>query len=162
MSEQKKYNTIEESINDLLNGENQKNARDWVIFLRANEFALVWNPKDKQLRIDYKDRIVSCSYVDVGGADIIINFCTLDFDDGRPVSDDLKEFTLSHVVVCPQGCDAHAICEKSQKSIKIFGQEYENICISPLQIINPDAKDFEYAKKMILMVKQKRNDRLPQ
>ena len=153
MAEQKNYVSIEDAIDDLLGGENKINALDWVEFVRTNGFATAWNPEHKQLRIESNGRVVSCSYVDVGGADIIVNFCTRDFDNGSPASDGLKEFTLSHVVVCPQGCDGQEICERSQKDVKIFGKEYANICISPLMLINPGTKDFGYAKELILRSK---------
>ena len=114
------------------------------------------------MRINYKSGLVSCAYVGVAECDFIINFCTLDFDNGGFVDDGLKKFTLAHVVVCPQGCDGLEICERSQKHVKVFEKEYENICISPLQIINPDTTGFEYAKKLILMVKQNRDGKLGQ
>jgi len=155
MSKQTEHITIENAINDLLDGENKNNALDWVAFLNANNFMAVWNPENKQLRINYKDVLVSCSYVDVAGADFIINFCTLDFNDSSSANGDLKEFTWKHTVVCPQGCGEQTICEISQKQIKIFGKEYDNICISPLQIINPDRNDFKYAKKLMQIIKQK-------
>ena len=37
MSEEKTYSKIEDKINDILSDEAQKNAFDFVIFMRANE-----------------------------------------------------------------------------------------------------------------------------
>ena len=39
MSEQKNYNTIEEAINDLLEGENKKNALNLAAYLKENNMS---------------------------------------------------------------------------------------------------------------------------
>jgi len=149
----------ENKIKDVLNGDKQKNALDFIEFLQANEFMLKERDENGNgWNATYDGILTNCIYFDVAGFEFIINFCTLDFNGDGFIDDDLKNFTWAHTVICPQGCGSSEICEKSQKHIKIFGKDYENICISPLQFLNPDADDLPYIKKLILMIKQNIDD----
>ena len=144
---------IEDKINALLSGD-ARNALDWAAFLWANGLKIEWNPRHNGWKFTYRNKLVGTVYVAGADYELIVNFCTRDFDGGGPADDDLKEFVWAHATVCPHGCGAATICERSQKNISIFGKEYENICITPLMIINPDVKDLGYAKKLVLMLKQ--------
>jgi len=156
MFKRKKELSIEEVINKKLKGEAQTNALGFVAFLRAEGFSLKWNPKHNGWRFEFERNLVGMVYVARAGCELIVNICTLDFDGGGPADDELKEFAWAHAVACPLGCDGTEICEKSQKNLAIFGRVYENICITPLMIMNPDAKDLEHAKKLVLMIRQNR------
>ena len=150
---------IENVANAALKGDAQANALNWVAFLRENDFLIAWDAQHNGWSVNYKNNRVGSVYILSDENMLAIIFTTRDFDGGGTVDDDLKEFAWAHTVVCPQGCDGTTICDMSQKNIRIFGKEYENICISPLSMFNPNAKDLEYAKKLMLMIKQNRVDK---
>ena len=143
MSEQK---SIESAINEKLMGDTQKNALDFVAFLRENKIP----PKSYVINV-------------VGdGGDFphirpwTIFFTVCDFDTDGSVNDDLVGFAWKHAHICDHfvtggqrcGCGRQPGFKKT-----IFGKEFENICHCPMQFINPDAETLENMKKLILMLK---------
>ena len=142
-----------------LNGYKRKDALDFIDFLRLNGFILTELDDVHGWSVNYKGTPAICVYFDVAGFEFVIDVCTRDFNSDGLLDNELKEFTWTHTCICPQGCDGTTICDRSQKNIKIFGKEYENICITPLQFFNPDVKDFTQVKKLILMLKQNIDDK---
>jgi len=143
---------IEQEIKNGLSGDTQKNALDFAAFLRANNFALEWNDEHGGWHIISEGRIIVFSKV-IGDENVFaIVFNTCDFGDG-PADEDVKAFAWAHVVICPQGCGGPAICEMSQKRVTIFGREFENVCIAPLECFNLDADELKKAQKLMLMLK---------
>jgi len=158
MSEQTRHPKIEERINAVLTGDMRENALEFVDFLYANDFVLQERDEDGQgWNVIYGGGLTNCIYFDIAGIEFVINFCTRDFDSDDIDDSGLMEFAWTHTVVCPHGCGESEICEKSQKNVKIFNKRYENICISPLQIFNPNDKDLAFTKKLILILKQNRD-----
>ena len=157
MSEQNNGLKIEDQIKHGLNGDVQKNALDFANFLRTNNFSAEWNEKHDGWNVIYKGWNMVFSKVISDENVFAIVFNTCDFDGDGPADDDVREFAWAHVVVCPRGCGSATICEMSQKHIKVFGKEYENICVAPLECFNLDGKDLENAKRLMLMLKQKRS-----
>ena len=154
MAELKK---IEDKINVVLSGETQKNSLDFIAFMRTNGFSFEgfdmgddevgWNPI-------FKEKSIGCIMV----SDQLMFWLGLDwcFDDNGSVSDDLKDFTWSHVVNCPQEPCKPPYCEgdnHSKNHWKIFEKEFESTCHSPLAFFGPDAKTLDNIKKLLLMTK---------
>ena len=154
MSEQ----LIEEQIKAELSGDMQKNALDFAAFLQANDFSPKRNDEDDAWNIFYKETNIVFVKItrEKNELAIVLNSC--DFDGGNPADNDLKEFAWSWVVFCPQGCGAPTICEMSQKHFMIFGREYENVCVAPLEFFNLDAHELNKAQTLMLMLMQNRAD----
>ena len=151
--------TVENAIKEKLTGDTQKNAMDFIVFLRANEFTLKEHEEHgHSWSVIYKGIFPVLIHFDVAGFELVIDLCTRDFYGDGILDNDLKEFIWAHTVNCPDGCDGTTICDRSQKNIKIFGKEYKNICITPLQILNPNANDFAQTKKLFLLLKQNIDD----
>jgi hypothetical protein len=143
--------TYEEFIRDRLSGEKQKNALDFAAFLRANGFTSEWSDKHRGWNIVHKGKnlVFSTIFGDENVFAIVFNYC--DFGDGESADDDLKEFAWKHAAVCPSGCGSSEICKKSRKGV-IFGKEYANICVAPLECFDLDAQELEKAQRLILML----------
>ena len=152
MSEQSTNLTIEDQINDGLSGDARKNALSFAAFLRANGFVPEVNNEHDGWNILNGDKVIV--FLKVIGEEnvfaIVFNYY-FDFDSDGPVDDDVKEFTWAHVVKCPNGCGGTTICEMSQKHKTIFGREYQNVCVAPLECFNLDSDELELAEKLMLM-----------
>jgi len=146
MAEKKKKPTLEEKIKTLLIGETQKNALDFVAFLKENEIP----PKLHVITV-------------VGdGGDFphirpwVIFFTVCDFDIDGSANDDLAEFAWKHAHICDHFITGGQRCgcgrQPGSKKI-IFGKEFENICHCPMQFINPDTETLENMKKLLLILK---------
>ena len=142
--------TYEDYIKDKLSNDIQKNALDFAAFLRANDFSTEWNDEHNGWQIIHQGKIIVFSTVcDDNVFAIVFNSC--DFSDGCSVDNDLKEFAWKHAAICPTSCGGTEICKMSQKGM-IFGKEYENICVAPLECFNLDANELEKVQKLILML----------
>ena len=148
----KRKKTIEDTIRKKLKGEAQKNALDFVAFLRANGLSLEkidipggWNVNDEK-----KTNIAFFQiFKDRNNFNVVLHANQYD----GPVDDDLKEFTWAHVVTCPEGCGGPAFCDWSRNRRTIFGKEYESTCQSPLAFLAPDAHDLAKVQKLMLTLK---------
>ena len=146
MSEQKKKPTLEEKIKTLLSGETQKNALDFIDFLRVN-------------KIPPKFHVISV--VGEGGnfphiRPWVTFFNVCEFD--GLVDKELLEFAWKHAHICDHFITNGGRCgcgkQPGFKKI-VFGKEFENICKCPMQFINPDTETLENMKKLLLLLKQK-------
>ena len=152
MSEENR--TIEDQIRSGLSGDVQKNALGFAAFLRANDFSLEWNEQHELWSIFCKDKNIVGSKV-IGDENVFaIVFNTCDFGDG-PADDDVKEFTWAHMVNCPNGCCGPKICEMSVKHRTVFGKEYSNTCVAPMECFNLGADELLKAQTLMLMLKAK-------
>ena len=138
--------TLDEKIETLLTGETQKNAHDFVGFLRANKIP---------------GKLYVVNIVGDGGdfphiRPWVVFFNVCDFDTGGLVDADLAEFAWKHAHICDHfasdgkrcGCGKQPGFKKT-----IFEREFENLCKCPMQFINPDAETLENIKKLLLMRK---------
>jgi len=144
--------TYEGYIKDKLSGDMQKNALDFAAFLRANDFSTEWNGEHEGWNITYQSKNIIFSTVSGDENVFAIVFDSCDFGDGDPVDNDLKEFAWKHAAICPTGCGGSKICKMSKRGM-IFGKEYKNICIAPLECFNLDADELEKVQKLMLMLK---------
>ena len=152
MLKRKMHRAFEDQINALLSGDAQKNALEFAAFLRANRLSLErlddcdgWNVYVKG---------INSAFVQIFGGrnnfNIVLHIST--YDGESPVDDELKEFTWTHVLLCP-GCGAPTFCEESQNRRTIFGREYESTCQSPLVFLDPGAEDLVKIQKLLLVLK---------
>ena len=144
---------FEKKINTALTGDSLKNALDFVAFLQLNddfsdepcEGADGWNIYRKG---------INSAYVAFDGdkntLDIVLHINT--YGGEEPVDDALKEFTWSHVIICPNGCGKTTLCGDSKIRNKIFEKEYEHICQSPLYFPNPTADEMKKVQKLLLLL----------
>ena len=141
---------IEDKINERLRGDVQKNALDYVAFLRANGFKIERNTKHDGWNVKKKKATPAFLHVSSDKNDFGIVFNSGDFK--GPADDALKAFAWAHVLVCPSGCGGSEICELSRKRLTVLGKDYENVCIAPLDFWNLGGEELEMAKKLTLML----------
>ena len=148
---------IEEVINDVLKGDAQKNALDFVAHLRANDVPL--EEADNYWEVKYKGECLC--YLFINGSDEEPGPWTIwsdqtpgswaSWDDYSGKSADetvdkhIKEIAWAHANVCG---NCGGSCSPG-KSKTILGKTFDNICNSTMAFTNPDAKALTCAKKMI-------------
>ena len=158
---------IENIINEKLTGETQSNMLNLVTFMRENGFSFDgdgawWTPK-------YGDDPVGAIAIaldEMIAANISIAiWSSLDWNMGDISTDDneLKEFTWSHVVNCPQvnmGCNPphNRSCKNYHNRVVFFGKKFESTCHSPLAFLELSDNSLENIKKLMLLVKQGKNN----
>ena len=156
MFKRKKAKTIIEQINENLSGDAQKNALDFAAFLRAKDISLNGSGKGG----DWSGWAVggttgdSIGYMIVNGKDEFpgpwtVWFNTCDFK--SDADEALKEAAWAHASPCGKCHKGWADCGGGERTI--FGKEFESLCHSPMMFSNPDARELEYAKKLMLMLK---------
>jgi len=153
MFKRKKQPIIEARINEKLSGNVRKNALDYVAFLRVNGFKIEWVEKHNGWNVRKKKAYPA--FLNVGGGSGDRNEFGIVFNSGDfkgPADDALKEFAWAHVLVCPSGCGGSEICELSRKRLTVFGKDYENVCIAPLDFWNLEGRDLEMAKRLVVML----------
>jgi len=146
MSEQMK---IEDVINETLTGDIQKNALDFIAFLRTNDYSVDWD--GTWWCVNYKDDCPTLLGVNTGGVQFgaLFNYCN--FDDDNSVDDGLKETAWAHVQICKhfESGGKKCGCGDQPGLVTIFGKEF-NTCKSPLTFINPDAQTLAHIKMLML------------
>ncbi len=157
MSEQNTTSTqtkIEDAINEKLTGDAQRNALDFVAFLRANEISLNSSGDGEGWAVG---GIVenSVGFMLVNGAEQMpgpwtVWFNSCDFG-GDPADDELKETAWAYTSKCEHCHAAWKDCGGGDRTI--FGKEFEWLCHSPLMFTNPDAKTLQNVNKLILLLK---------
>jgi len=152
MPEQK----IENFITEFLATDAQKNALEFVAYLRASEMQFergtgYWESKLYWI-IKYKDEIVC--FILIGSeekpgpdpwtiwSDDSGSNCFADF----PLDEQMKEVAWKNVDICGNcgGCDKPGGSRKT-----IFGKEINNVCRTTMRFIDPDAETLECMKKMV-------------
>jgi len=153
MSKKTTAPVFEDEINSKLSGDMQKNALDFVAYMRA---AGMTSNTEHSNAFMYRDEWVCivCIYPDDNGIGWTI------FDNplcGRkhadfPVDEDLKEFARAHVNICGHFASEGKVCgcgsqPGSRKTI--FGKEYDNVCTSEVAFRNPNGEVLEKIKQLI-------------
>lgn len=144
MSEQKKYNIIEDAITELLNGELRENALSFASYLNENQLAPNMSAWGKITYNGY-----NLGWMQVGEKNNwlfeIFNF--LDFGDFNDEDDEFTEAVHNHVKICDTPC--HDECWRA-KDAKIFGKEFKSVCSQhSCSFINPDSKTIKHIIKLI-------------
>jgi len=143
MFKRKKPQTVEDKINVQLSGEVQKNALDFVAFLKANECG------------DSCVIVVAKKPAHISPWTIFFNACEFDGEDSA--NDDLKEAAWAHAHICDHFASGGKRCGcGDQPGFRgtMFGKDFENLCKCPLQFTNPDVEAMEEAKRLLLMLKK--------
>jgi len=136
---------IEDDIKNKLSGDNQKNALDFVAFLRA---AGMTNHAEHTSAFEYNGEWVCILIINDGGWMMFDNPLTSKYDD-YPLDEDLKEFAWAHVNICTS-CGGSAGCGKQPGREKtILGRKFENVCTSEVAFFDPDAGALQKVKQMI-------------
>jgi len=156
MAEQNNENTqtkIEEVIREKLTGDAQKNAMDFVAFLRANELTLTANSDGQGWAVGGTVGN-SIGYMWITGTEQFPGpwtfwFNSCDFG-GNSADDELKKITWAHASPCGHCHPGWKDCGGGNRTM--FGREFENLCHSPLMFANPDAETVENMNKLMLML----------
>ena len=153
MSEQ---NKVEDVINETLTGDRQKNALDFVSFLKTNDFSLDWD--GNWWGIHYKGSCPALFGVKNDdrhdGVSILFNY--VNFACKYISDDDLKSISWAKIQYCHNFKTGGKECgcgDEPGKSITLFGKNIHNTCQCPLQFWDPDYKTLENIKKLMLMHK---------
>ena len=148
-------NKIEDRINEVLTGDAQKNALNFVEFSRANDISFTSNDDGQGWAVG---GIVgdSIGYMHIDGNEQFpgpwtLWFNSCDFGGGDSVDGELKEIAWTHASPCGRCHEGWKDCGGGNRTI--FGKEFESLCHSPLMFTNPDAKTLENVKKLVVMLK---------
>ena len=153
---------IENSIADILSGDSQKYAFEFTSFLRDNEVLFergkgYWEDKHYWM-VKYKNQYIC--FILIGSEDKMeLNSWIIWSDDSNSnwfsdflLEEPLKETFWKNIDFCGNcgGCK-----NKKGTSKKIFGKEFNNVCITTFKFTNPDLKTLECIKEL---VKIRKND----
>jgi len=132
---------IEDEINSKLSGEMQKNALDFVAYMRECGMT---NHETHKTAFMHNGKWVCILIIDNGGWTIYDNpLCGR--DDDFPVDEHLMEFAWNHVNLCGKcGCPSKPGVRKT-----IFGKEFYNVCTSEVAFRNPDAETLKKVMQLI-------------
>ena len=146
MSEQKNYNTIEEAINDLLEGEQKENALNLAVYLKENNMS---PNMAKEGKTRYNDEY-NIGWMIINGKDnwYFEVFDSLHYQYGY--EDDDADFVAAvhkRVNICESPC--HDQCWRA-KDVKVFGKEFKSVCSQHSgEFVNPNAAELGYIKKLV-------------
>ncbi len=140
---------IEAVINDVLNGDTQKNALDFVAYLRANEIPL--DEAENYWEVKYKDECVC--FIWINGSDEMPGPWTIwsaqvhgTWNTDINLDKQTKEIAWANVNVCGNCGDCSNVGGMRKM---ILGKEFDNLCNSAMAFTNPDVDALECAKKMV-------------
>ena len=162
MSEKNETKSIEEKIREILNGDAQKNALDFVVFLKANEISLDYDANKSEHWFGNgigEDVGNGTGYLVItdnqnfpGPWTLWVNFC--DFDGSDSADEEFKNAIWAFSSPCGRCNENWGKCRGSGKKT-ILGKEFENRCHSPLAFHNPDAKTVEHMKTFLLYLRDR-------
>ena len=143
MAEQK----FEDVINEALNGDLQKNALDFVKYLRDNEMTVAG------AKVSYKGNAMC--YMHLDGEDEEPGPWTI-WSEGDysgestdfPIDERMKEIAWEHVNICGS-CGS---CKPGKRKT-IFGKEFDNVCNADIAFYKPNAEELECVIKLLDMRK---------
>jgi len=136
---------LENEITTKLSGDMQKNALDFVAFLR--ELGMT-NHAEHTSAFEYNNEWVCILIINDGGWMLFDNPLTSKFDD-FPVDEKLKEFAWAHVNICTS-CGGSSGCGSQPGRTKtIFGKKFENVCTSEVAFFDPDAGTLHKVMQLI-------------
>ena len=153
MAEQK----IENLIGEILIGDAQKNALEFIAYLRVNEmlFERGKNYWEDELYwgIKFKDEIVC--YILIGSEEnpgeksdswiIWSDDSNSDWFEDFLLDEHIKELAWENVDLCGK-CGS---CSEQGTRKTIFGKEFDNVCGTTMRFDNPNAEEVECVKKMV-------------
>lgn len=154
---------IEDVINETLTGDEQKNALDFVAYLRANDIEISPNEPDNGFwNTSYNGKgicpiNVPAIFEGHAGFDVFINKLPDAWenmpDDEKhggcsdfPVDKRTKEIIWANIR--PHDPTCYGKCRPGSSKI-IFGKKFDNLCSSFLGIYSPDAETVDCMKKII-------------
>ena len=144
---------IEDAINSVLEGDTQRNALDFVAYLRAQEIPL--EDAENYWEVKYQNECVCCIWVN--GSDEVPGPWTIwsaevpgSWDTGRsmdfPTDDHFKEIAWANVNVCGN-CGGCANPGGTRKTV--LGKSFDNLCNAAMAFTNPGAEALHCAKRMV-------------
>lgn len=153
MPEQK----IESIIREVLTADAQKNALDFITYLKTNEMLFergkgYWEDRYYWM-IKYRNEYV-CFILINGNEDktehdgwvIWSDDSGSNWFENFPLGESMKEIAWKNVDICG-GCGG---CRNPGGSHKtIFGKGFDNVCITAMRFDNPDTETMECVKKLI-------------
>ena len=148
MSDEKNYATIEEAINDLLNGEAKENALNLATYLKENNMSPNMSNYGK---VRYNDEY-NIGWMGVEGKEkwYFEVFSSLHYYAVAGFVDDDADFVEAvhkRVQICHAPC--HEQCWRA-KDVNVFGKEFKSVCSQHSEaFINPNATEVGYIKKLI-------------
>ena len=148
---------IENFINEVLTGDAQKNALDFITYLRASEMLFekgkgYWEDKLYWL-IKHKNEYVCFILVNSSEDKTEPEGWTIWSDDSGsnwfenyPLDGHMKEIAWKNVDICGNcgGCNTPGGSRKT-----VFGKEFNNVCRTTMRFTNPDAEALECLKKIV-------------
>jgi len=147
---------FEKAVISILNGETRENLLDFARYLRFLGMMVSGNSDDGQ--VIFKDKKV-CDFHFSG------NFCgypapwtvwmTGDYGtetESIPNNERLMEIVWANVHFC-ENCGGSSHWCGSGKRRKIFGRDFENLCVSPIVFNGSDFETVECMKKLVEMRK---------
>lgn len=144
MSEQKKYDKIEDEIIEFLDGELQENALKFATYLNENQLTPNMSAWGKFTHNGYN---IGHMWIEEKNKWMFEIFDYLHFDEFYDEDEEFTKAVHDHVSICGYPC--HDECWRA-KDVKIFGKEFKSVCSQHSHaFVNPDSKTIEYIKKLI-------------
>ena len=142
------YAKIENSFNEILSGDELKNALDFVQYLKEND--LIFN----EGAISYKDKAVCYMHLDSGKQypSPWTIWTVGDYSSEHknvPLTEHVKEIAWEHINTCD---DCGAGCSPGTRK-SIFGKEFNNVCSADMAFYVPNTQTLECIKKLLEMRK---------
>jgi len=139
---------IEDVISKVLSGDEQKNALNFVAYLRENKLnpkwsaANAWTVSSKTFRVCFIRLHGAADYHNLeAGAWHILPFIG-EYED-TSLSDELKEIVWANKKPC-KTCGQCAL-----QVSNIFGKKFDIACEGSILFLNPNSKEVECAKKLV-------------
>ena len=155
---------IEDVIDHALTGSAQKNALDFVAFLRANKMSPRWASANSWA-VSYRNQRICfirvsgtaqyhhlekgswhINHVNYGNTNLISY--PDEWEQYIP-DDQLKDMVWSHVRYCKKCYNC-----KGTKTIIILGKQFDDVCHNWMFMKNPDVDTLNCAKKIVIMRRQ--------
>ena len=151
---------IENKIGDVLTGETQRGALDFVAFLRANDISPECHESGDGWSVMYAGE--SIGFILVNGAQEMpgpwtVWFNSCEFGEDCAADDAVKQTAWEHASICGHFETGGKVCgcgDQPGFTRTIFGKVFENRCHSPLMFTNPDTGTLVSVEKLMLMLKQ--------
>lgn len=148
MSEKIAKQDIVDVVNNVLHGDTQKRALDFVAYLSDNKINAQWSATNAW-KISYQS--FSVCFIRLYGTAEYYNLKENSWQitpfigeyDASSLSDEFKEIVWAKKRTCQ-------ICGKCALQLDhVFGKKYDYVCEKSIVFSNPDAKEIECIKKLI-------------
>ena len=143
---------IRNAVRNNLEGESLANALDLVYYLTKRGFTpkMEWANGCRFIKNDKSPCLVFMIGKENGGGWVICDLPVVAESEWNLIADDLKEFIIANIKICSVhqgnscGCGSEPGITKN-----VFGKDYDNVCTSEIQIVNPDSDTLNAFKKVI-------------